>query len=106
MRGAPTSFPNGLLVVDCTGFFVGSVLLEKACVDAVERFFFTASRYVSSGRGGVRWRCSFGCSLLSVGWSFSGAVCCGLLLRAPGSAVAVPASVPVGVFFWTASGEA
>ena len=60
MRGAPTSFPNGLLVVGCTGFFVGSVLLEKACVGAVERFFFAASRYVSSGRGGVNWRCSFG----------------------------------------------
>ena len=91
--------------MDCIGFFVGSVLLEEAYLGAVVRFFFAASRYVSSGRGGVRWRSSFGCSLLSVGWSFSGAVCCGLLLRAPGSAVAVPAGVPFCVFFLTASGE-
>ena len=106
MRGAPTSFPNGLLVVDCIGFFVGSVLLEIAYLGAVVRFFFAASRYVSSRRGGVRWRSSFGCSLLSVGWSFSGAVwCCGLLFSVPGSAVAVPAGVPFCVFFWTASGE-
>ena len=53
--------------MDSTGFLVGSVLLEKACVGAVVRFFFAASRYVSSGRGvfvgGVRSEALFSLSV-------------------------------------------